>query len=746
MSNESSTDNHHSKTTITLVLAALLGVFLILTIVFAALYGVERNKTSSSAPTSSSTTNTPINNDLCVTPYCIKAANYLLESIDKTADPCENFFEFTCGTWLKNHRIPEDAGSQDTINVLRIQLDNDIVDMLTNPLPNDTAHIQSLINARHFYDSCINETAIELEAINEILSFINNELGGWPILQGSSWNPSSFNLSRLLLKLREYSHNILYGCSTSPDDRNSSVYFIRVYQSDIALEQRTNYDNEKITTAYQNFIRDLAVALRNDTTGVNADVADIYNFEKNISKFHWTPAEQRARLNETVRTTIGNLSRTFNTSFDFTNYLRQVYALSNVSLKDDDIVSISELDFLRNVSLIMDQSSPRLKQNYIIWRFIMNRVANMPKRYRSIRDPFDEAFRGTSAQRPRSIVCGNFINANMGFAISKIYIKQYFDENARSQSLEMINNIRNTFLEMLQTSTWMDDISKNRSIEKALAIDEKIGYPDYLGSTNTSTLDKMYQDYIFNASYIQNILKLLQIKSNENLRILRDPIDRKEWASSPPTTVNAFYSSSRNQITFPAGILQMPFFNKDAPKYLNYGAIGTVIGHEITHGFDDSGRQFDKDGNRVSWWTPGTIERFIERKTCIVNQYSNYVVAQINRTVNGNQTQGENIADNGGIKESFYAYQKWAATPGNIERRLPGLTEYSAEQLFFINYGQVWCSKMTDANALNRILTGVHSPGEFRVRGPTSNFDEFDRVFNCKPGQGNSQLNKCSVW
>ncbi|CAF3759882.1 unnamed protein product [Rotaria sp. Silwood1] len=163
---------------------------------------------------------------------------------------------------------------------------------------------------------------------------------------------------------------------------------------------------------------------------------------------------------------------------------------------------------------------------------------------------------------------------------------------------------------------------------------------------------------------------------------------------------------------FPAGILQSPFFNKDAPKYLNYG--GAVIGHEITHGFDDSGRQFDKDGNRISWWTPETIDRFIERKTCIVNQYSRYVVAQINRTLNGNQTQGENIADNGGIKESFYAYKKWAGAQENVDKKLPGLTKYSAEQMFFINYGQIWCSKMTDANVLNRILTGVHSPGEFR--------------------------------
>ncbi|CAF1029171.1 unnamed protein product [Rotaria sordida] len=400
------------------------------------------------------------------------------------------------------------------------------------------------------------------------------------------------------------------------------------------------------------------------------------------------------------------------------------------------LLAVIEIEFLRNVSSNIDTTLPRILQNYIVWCFIMNRISNMPKRYRALRDPFNEAFRGTIAQRPRSITCGDYINNNMGFALSKIYFKQYFDEN----SLEMINNIRTVFLGMLKNSTWMDETSKNKSIEKALVIDEKIGYPDFLGSSNTTKLEKMYQDYVFKDSYIHNVFKLLQIKSNENFRMLREPVDRKAWGASPPTVVNAFYNPSRNQIIFPAGIFQMPFFNKDAPKYLNYGAIGMVIGHEITHGFDDTGRQFDKDGNRISWWTPETIERFNVRKQCIIDQYSRYVVTQINMTLNGFQTQGENIADNGGLKESFYAYQNWARTHPNMDKKLPGLSNYSAEQMFFINYAQIWCSKMTDANALNRILTGFHSPGEFRMRGPMSNFDEFDRVFKCTPGQGNSQI------
>ncbi|CAF2919323.1 unnamed protein product [Rotaria sp. Silwood2] len=180
-------------------------------------------------------------------------------------------------------------------------------------------------------------------------------------------------------------------------------------------------------------------------------------------------------------------------------------------------------------------------------------------------------------------------------------------------------------------------------------------------------------------------------------------------------------------------------------RNINSG-IGVVIGHEITHGFDDVGRQFDKDGNRVPWWSDETIQNFINRKTCIVEQYSNFTATQVDMKANGNQTQGEDIADNGGLREAFFAYQGWAKENPNLDKRLPGLQKYTSEQMFFINYAHTWCTKMTNAYAVSRILTDEHSLGQFRVIGPTSNFDEFDRAFGCTPGQGNSRKDKCIVW
>ncbi|CAF1189094.1 unnamed protein product [Rotaria sp. Silwood1] len=673
-------------------------------------------------------------------------ADYILDSIDETVNPCEDFYHFACGTWLKNAHIPEDSGVQNIFNLLDTQLDLNIIDLLSSKPPNGTVEPNAIINARRLYDSCINEAGIETDGVESVLSIVNNELGGWPILQGHTWSPPNFNLSDLLLKLRKYDDGVIFSVNTATNQENSSVYDIELGQGTLGLQETEYYNNETdITLAYRQFMADLATALTNDTSAIITDVIAMYLLEKNISQYHWTESEQRLRDNETIRTTVGNLAQSFKVDFDFTNYLRQSYLFGGVNLMDTDLVAVSEVAYLANVSSILQQAPSRVVQNYLIWRFMMNRASNMPKRIRSTREQFDRVFKGTTAEPSRANTCANYVNDNMGFAVSRLYVNKYFDDNARNQSKELIKNIRSSMMTMLQKATWMDKESKEKAVDKAEAIYENIGYPDYVASDNITQLEKMYAEYIFNTSYINNVLQMQRVKTRETFRTLREPVDHRAWGDLPPTVVNAFYEPSTNAISFPAAILQMPYFNKDAPKYLNYGGIGMVIGHEITHGFDDDGRQYDKDGNRVPWWSNSTIDQFNERKQCIIDQYSNYTVEQIHKNLNGEQTQGENIADNGGIKSSFFAYQNWVKANPNVDKRLPGLSKYSQEQMFFIGYAHGWCAKFTDAYALNKVLTDVHSLAQFRVLGPLSNFAEFDRVFKCTPGQGSSRVNKCAV-
>ncbi|CAF3493237.1 unnamed protein product [Rotaria socialis] len=717
-------------------LMVLIALLLASTIIFSVFFALEKNKKKTKG-----------DDDLCLTPYCIKAADYLLDSIDETVNPCEDFYHFACGTWLKTARIPEDTGVQNIFNLLDTQLDLNIIDLLSSQSSNGTVEPKAIINARNLYDSCINESGIEIDGVEPVLSIINKEFGGWPILQGPSWNDSTFNLVDILLKLRKYDDGIIFSVVTATNQENSSIYDIELGQGTLGLQETEYYNNETdITAAYRQFMTDLAMALTNETSTIANDVSAIYSLEKNISQYHWTESEQRLRDNETIRTHVGNISESFMTNFNFTDYLRQSYLIGNITLLDTDIVSISEVAYLVNISSILQQAPPRVVQNYIIWRFMMNRASSMPRRIRSTREQFDRVFKGTSAEPSRTTTCANYVNDNMGFAVSRLYVQQYFNDIARNQSKEIIKNIRSSMMVMLQKATWMDDKSKAKAVEKAKVIYENIGYPDYIASDNTTQLELMYAEYIFNTSYISNVLQMQQVKAREDFRTLHEVVDHHAWGDLPPTVVNAFYEPSTNAISFPAGILQMPYFNKDAPKYLNYGGIGMVIGHEITHGFDDDGRQYDQDGNRIPWWSNDTISQFNQRKQCIIDQYSNYTVAQIHKNINGEQTQGENIADNGGIKSSFFAYQNWAKENPNVDKRLPGLNKYSEEQMFFIGYAHGWCAKFTDAYAYNRVLTDVHSIPEFRVLGPLSNFAEFDRVFSCTPGQGNSRVNKCAVW
>ncbi|CAF4151500.1 unnamed protein product, partial [Rotaria sordida] len=571
--------------------------------------------------------------------------------------------------------------------------------------------------------------------------------GGWPMLQGLSWNSSTFNLTNLLFKLHQYNYDFIFSISSEIDEKNSSATTILIRQGTLGLLQRQYYVNEtNITIAYRQFMYSIAKALTNDTSMIDQDIKEIFDFEKNISKYHWTNNEQRVRYNKTIRTTISNLSHTLKTSFDFTTYLHHLYLFGKVILNEFDLVTIKEFDFLFNVVSIIDKTSSRIIQNYFIWRFIMSQLEYMPKSIRNIKEQFDRIFQDTSTEELRTIKCAVYVNKNMGFVVSKLYIKNYFDENAHNQSLKILENIQNSFMDLINQSYWMDDKSKMKAIEKAKTIDKKIAYPDYLVSDNNTKLENDYSEYVFNSSYIHNSFKIHQIKAIENFQFLRKPVLRKVWPSISPTTINAYYDPSQNQIIFPAGILQMPFFHKDAPKYLNYGGIGTIIGHEITHGFDDTGRQFDKDGNRISWWTNETIEKFNDRKQCFIEQYSNFSVSEINMNSNGNQTQDEDIADNGGLKAAFYAYQKWAKNNVNVDKKLPGLTQYSTEQMFFIHFAHIWCTRISISRAFNRILTDVHSLEHFRIIGSTSNFDEFDRVFGCKLGQRNSRMKKCVVW
>jgi membrane metallo-endopeptidase-like protein 1 len=272
-----------------------------------------------------------------------------------------------------------------------------------------------------------------------------------------------------------------------------------------------------------------------------------------------------------------------------------------------------------------------------------------------------------------------------------------------------------------------------------------IAYPDEL--LDDSKLNAFYENLEVNDNdYYTSVLNLTKFGTDYSFSKLRQPVNKSDWITHSKTAiVNAFYSAIENSIQFPAGILQGAFFSSDRPRYMNYGAIGFVIGHEITHGFDDQGRQFDKQGNLVDWWAEETKKRYLEKALCIIKQYGNYTAHEVGLKLNGINTQGENIADNGGVKEAYYAYNVWTKRHG-VEPRLPGLQDYTPQQMFWISAANVWCSKYRPETLKNRITTGFHSPGRFRIIGPFSNLEDFSNDFRCPLGSNMNPVKKCQVW
>merc|ERR1712106_485464 len=299
---------------------------------------------------------------------------------------------------------------------------------------------------------------------------------------------------------------------------------------------------------------------------------------------------------------------------------------------------------------------------------------------------------------------------------------------------------------ILDEIEWMDDETRKRAKTKLSTMKEYIGYPQEI--MVESNLEDLYEGlYVNPDDHFKNGINMSVWGTNYAWGKLREKIDKTDWKRhGQPAVVNAFYSSIENSIQFPAGILQGNFFGSDRPTYMNYGGIGWVIGHEITHGFDDQGRQFDDEGNLKNWWEDDTKDKFLDKANCIIWQYGNYTAVSVNKTLNGVNTQGENIADNGGIKEAYRAYNSWVRRHGE-EPRLPGLN-YTQRQLFWISGANVWCSKHRPKALKLSVITGAHSPDKFRVQGAFSNMAAFSRDFKCKEGSkmNPSKEDKCKVW
>ncbi|XP_045659322.1 membrane metallo-endopeptidase-like 1 [Ursus americanus] len=693
--------------------------------------------------------------EICTSPGCVIAAARILQNMDPSREPCDDFYQYACGGWLRRHVIPETNSRYSVFDILRDELEVILKGVLENSTAKDRPAVRK---AKMLYRSCMNESVIEKRDSQPLLNILD-VMGGWPVTM-EKWNESvgpRWELEQqLALMNTQFNRRVLIDLFIWNDDQNSSRHIIYIDQPTLGMPSRDYYFNEgsnqKVREAYLQFMVSVATMLRADLNLpensylVREDMAQVLELETQLANAT-APQEERHDVTTLYhRMSLEDLQNKFGLKgFNWTLFIQSVLSSVKIKLLPDEEVVVYGIPYLQNLEDIIDVYSARTMQNYLVWRLVLDRISSLSQRFKEARASYRKALYGTAVEEVRWRECVSYVNSNMESAVGSLYVREAFPGDSKDAVRELIDKVRAVFVETLDELRWMDEASKKKAQEKAMNIREQIGYPDYILEEGNKHLDEEYSNLNFSEDqYFENGLQNLKAGAQRSLKKLREKVDQNLWIIGA-AVVNAFYSPNRNQIVFPAGILQPPFFSKEQPQALNFGGIGMVIGHEITHGFDDNGRNFDKNGNMLDWWSNFSAQHFREQSECMVRQYGNYSwdLAD-NQNVNGFSTLGENIADNGGVRQAYKAYLKWMAEGGK-DQQLPGL-ELSYDQLFFINYAQVWCGSYRPEFAIQSIKTDVHSPLKYRVLGSLQNLAAFADAFHCAQGTHMHPHERCRVW
>ncbi|MDQ3290056.1 MAG: M13 family metallopeptidase, partial [Bacteroidota bacterium] len=521
-----------------------------------------------------------------------------------------------------------------------------------------------------------------------------------------------------LAQLKKAGISGMFGFYVGQDEKKSTEYAVNLYQSGLGLPDRDYYLKEderskNIRAEYVKHLQNMFALLGDDAGTAQKNAAKVMVLETRLAKASRTRVELRDPQANYNKMTIAQLQK-------FTPAINWNLLLNQFGAKGVNEVIVGQPGFFKELNAMVKSGALSDWKNYLRWHIIHSTAPYLSQAF--VQENFNfygKVLSGTKAMQPRWKRVLRTTDAAIGEAMGQLYVEKTFTPEAKARALEMVKNLRDAFQEHVKNLDWMSDETKKQALVKLDAFAVKIGYPDKWRDYSELNIDR--------DSYVSNVLKANEFEFNYDLNKLGKPINRTEWEMTPPT-VNAYYNPPMNEIVFPAGIMQPPFFDPKADDAVNYGGMGAVIGHEITHGFDDQGRQYDAEGNLKDWWTKTDAEQFTKRANMVVDQYGAYEVLPAVK-VNGNLTLGENLADIGGLNIAYTALQK--ALAGKPKEKIAGFTP---EQRFFLACAQIWRVNGTEQFFNQQVLTDPHSPGRFRTNGPLMNMPQFYEAFGCKPG------------
>ncbi|ABF43515.1 endothelin-converting enzyme [Candidatus Koribacter versatilis Ellin345] len=643
-----------------------------------------------------------------------------INALDRSTDPCTDFYQFACGSWIKNNPIPSDQARWGRFSELleRNQMIlRDILEKQRAANANRDAIDQKIGD---YYDACMDEKGIDAKGLDPLKS----------TLDSIAAVKDKSELPALLGKLHRTGLEPLFGFGPEPDFKNAKMMGASVDQGGLGLPEKDYYSRDdaksvELRKAYVEHITNMFKLAGESADQAAKDAQTVMTFETTLAKNSMSVVERRdVQKLYNPKTKAEFIALT--PAFDWNKYL---VALDAPSFEK---INLDSPNYIAKLNEVVQSNSLDDIKTYLRWQTLHGAARALPTPFVNENFSFyGKTLTGAKEIRPRWKRCVQFTDNQLGEALGQAYVKVAFPPDAKDRMEKMVHNLEASMKTDIEGLDWMTAETKKAAIVKLSMINDKIGYPD------------KWRDYsrynVVRGDFLGNTMRGNEFETQRQLDKINKPVDRTEWGMTPPT-VNAYYNPQENNINFPAGILQPPFFDNKLDDGVNYGAIGAVIGHEMTHGFDDEGREFDGSGDLRNWWTEADGKAFEQRAQCLVDEYDSFIATD-DVHVRGKLTLGENTADNGGLRVALMALE--STFNGKEPAKIDGFT---AQQRAFLGFAQVWCENQTPQALRVQAQTNPHSPGKWRTNGVMRNMPEFRKAFGCKEDAPMAPTNACRVW
>lgn len=629
-------------------------------------------------------------------------------NIDNSVDPRVDFYDYACGGWMKANPIGDEYSRYGSFDALA---ENNKLQLKTL--------FEELAQSKQEQGS-VGQKVRDLYLLGMDSARRNRE-GAQPVMADIAkiQNMKLADLNDIITWEQSNIGSPFFGCGVEADLMNSDINALYISQPGLGLPDRDYYivaskENQQIMVAYTNYLEKIFTLVGYNKKAAKKAAKNIIALESKIAEWSMSREEQRDIAKMYNPVPYAQLCEEYN-SIDWKS------VFNSLNLNNIDTVIITQPKALKQVNDLMPKLSLQEVKDYLVFNYISSASSYLSNDFTEANfEMYSKTLQGTKEMQPLWKRALNVPNGILGEAVGELYVAKYFANGSKEKMLKIVNNLKIALGEHIATLPWMSETTKINALVKLNSFTVKIGYPDKWKDYSGITVD-------VNKSYWENVKNAIIFKSKEEYAKCGKQVDRDEWFMTPQT-VNAYYNPTTNEICFPAGILQPPFFDVNADDASNYGAIGVVIGHEMTHGFDDQGRNFDQNGNMKDWWTEEDANRFKELTSILVKQYDSIIVLG-DEHANGKFTLGENIADHGGLRVSYTAFKK--TQQGRSEEKTDGFTP---DQRFFLSYAGVWAGNIRDAEILRRTKTDPHSLGRWRVNAALKNIEPFFKAFNIKEG------------